>query len=63
MKPKPVLTKERMKATAVFLTSNDFKIWLEAATAVRMSRSELLRQALRKEANEILGRSLDRKAS
>jgi hypothetical protein len=56
MKPKPILTKERMRATAIFLTNNDYKIWLEAAAAVRMSRSELLRQALRKEANEILSR-------
>jgi hypothetical protein len=57
-------TKERMRATAIFLTDNDFKIWLAAAAVRRVSRAELLRQALRQKANEILSQSLsDQKVS
>jgi hypothetical protein len=63
MKTKPILTKERMKATAIFLRDDDYKIWLEAAIVARVSRSELLRQALRKEANEILSRSAGKQSS
>jgi hypothetical protein len=43
-----------MRATTIFLTENDCRQWLAAAAVKGISRSELLRQALRATTSEIL---------
>jgi len=54
MKTEKIFTKRPMKVTSIFLTENDRRLWLAAASVAGLSRSELLRQALREKADSIL---------
>jgi hypothetical protein len=60
MKTEKTLTKEKMKATSIVMTKNDYRVWLAAASMAGVSRAELLRLALREKAAAILsGRLID----
>jgi hypothetical protein len=64
MKSEKIFTKRKMKVTSVFLTENDHRQWLAAASIAGISRAELIRMALREKTNEILNQSMsDQKAS
>lgn len=53
-KTEKLFTKRRMKATTIFLTENDCRQWLAAASLAGISRSELMRTALREKTAAIL---------
>ena len=53
-KDEKVRTKKPMKATTIFLTENDCRQWRAAASLAGISRSELMRLALREKAAAIL---------
>jgi hypothetical protein len=64
MKSEKIFTKRKMKVTSVFLTENDHRQWLAAASIAGISRAELIRMALREKTNEVLNQSMsDQKAS
>jgi hypothetical protein len=52
------LTKKPLKRSSIFLSENDQRRWLAAAAIAGMSRSELLRVALREKSEEILSRQV-----
>jgi hypothetical protein len=54
MKKEKIFTKKPMKVTSIFLTENDHRLWLAAASVAGVSRSELLRLALREKSAQIL---------
>jgi len=48
------LTKKPLRRSSIFLSEADQRRWLAAAAVAGLSRSELLRVALREKVNEIL---------
>jgi hypothetical protein len=57
MKIEMVFTKKKMRIATVFMTDDDHRRWLAAASVAGLSRSELLRRALRGMIDEILSRA------
>ena len=60
MKDVRTLTKRKMKITSIYLTQGDHASWLAAASVLGISRSELLRLALREKTNKVLSEQVAR---